>query len=159
MNADNLNRWLTLVANLAVVAGIIFLALELRQNTIMQERQMEFDRITSMNAPYYSSPELARALIKTKEVDGLEPSVAEFVDRYDFTPEEAVVYSRYILDGWYKRNAHFTFFGPSENLERRLRGLMKYPDVRIVFELNEDSELTPEFVAYVKSIVADSQYE
>lgn len=32
MDADGLNKWLTLVANISVVAGIIFLALEVRQN-------------------------------------------------------------------------------------------------------------------------------
>ena len=39
MDTDRLNRWLTLVANLAVVAGIIFLALELRQNNDLLEAQ------------------------------------------------------------------------------------------------------------------------
>ena len=33
MDADRANRWLTLVANISVVAGIIFLAIEVRQNT------------------------------------------------------------------------------------------------------------------------------
>ena len=33
MNLDNLNKWLTLVANLGVLAGIFFLAYEIRQNT------------------------------------------------------------------------------------------------------------------------------
>ena len=33
MNADSMNRWLTLGANLGVVAGLVFLAVELNQNT------------------------------------------------------------------------------------------------------------------------------
>jgi len=33
MKLDKLNRWLTLTANVSVVAGIIFLALEVRQNS------------------------------------------------------------------------------------------------------------------------------
>ena len=32
LDADRLNRWLTLVDNIAVVSGIIFLAVEIRQN-------------------------------------------------------------------------------------------------------------------------------
>ena len=37
MDTDRLNRWLTLIANLAVVAGIIFLGLKLRQdNELLQ---------------------------------------------------------------------------------------------------------------------------
>ena len=48
MNLDNLNKWLTLVANLGVVVGIFFLAIEIRQNqqTIEQTQaliQRDFD--------------------------------------------------------------------------------------------------------------------
>ena len=32
MKIDNANRWITLVANVGVIAGIIFLAFEIRQN-------------------------------------------------------------------------------------------------------------------------------
>lgn len=39
MDADRLNKWLTLIANLGVIAGIIFLAMELRQNTEMMRAQ------------------------------------------------------------------------------------------------------------------------
>ena len=34
MNLDSTNRWLTLAANIGVLAGIIFLAFELQQNTV-----------------------------------------------------------------------------------------------------------------------------
>jgi hypothetical protein len=34
MDGDKLNRWLTLLANIAVVAGIVFLGLEINQNNI-----------------------------------------------------------------------------------------------------------------------------
>lgn len=33
MNTDSLNKWLTLAANLGVIAGIAFLAIEISQNT------------------------------------------------------------------------------------------------------------------------------
>ena len=32
MNSEKINEWLTLIANLAVVGGIVFLAIEIRQN-------------------------------------------------------------------------------------------------------------------------------
>lgn len=41
MNLDSLNKWLTLLANLGVVAGIIFLAIEIRQNQISLDRNSE----------------------------------------------------------------------------------------------------------------------
>jgi hypothetical protein len=39
MDSDGLNKWLTLAANIGVIAGIVFLALELRQNTEMMRAQ------------------------------------------------------------------------------------------------------------------------
>lgn len=44
MNVDRLNRWLTLVANIGVIAGIVFLAIELRQNNELLEAQSRADR-------------------------------------------------------------------------------------------------------------------
>jgi len=39
MQLDDLNKWLTLAANVGVLAGIIFLAIELQQNTNMMQAQ------------------------------------------------------------------------------------------------------------------------
>ena len=39
MEIQKLNQWLTLVANLGVIAGIVFLAVELRQNNEMMRAQ------------------------------------------------------------------------------------------------------------------------
>ncbi len=44
MKSSQINEWLTLIANLAVVAGIIFLAIEVSQNTAMIEAQMSQGR-------------------------------------------------------------------------------------------------------------------
>ncbi len=37
MNLDSLNKWLSLLANLGVLAGIIFLAVEIQQNTAVSQ--------------------------------------------------------------------------------------------------------------------------
>ena len=39
IESDQLNRWLSLAANLGVIAGIVFLVVELRQNTDMMRAQ------------------------------------------------------------------------------------------------------------------------
>jgi len=39
MNMDKVNQWLSLLGNLGVVAGIIFLAIELQNNTRATEAQ------------------------------------------------------------------------------------------------------------------------
>ena len=45
MNIDKLNQWLTLLANIGVLAGIVFLALELQQNSQLMQAQTR-DSIT-----------------------------------------------------------------------------------------------------------------
>lgn len=44
---DRLNRWLTLGANFGVLAGIVFLAVEIRQNSELARMQMSDDRVTT----------------------------------------------------------------------------------------------------------------
>jgi len=44
-NKEELDRWLSLLANVGVIAGIVFLAIEIRQNTEMVESQTR-DSIT-----------------------------------------------------------------------------------------------------------------
>ena len=39
MNTEALNRWLSRTANIGVIAGIVFLAVEIRQNTDMMRAQ------------------------------------------------------------------------------------------------------------------------
>lgn len=62
---SNLNERLTLVANIAVVLGIMFLALEMRQNTNMMRAQIR-DSITEKQMSYLelvaATPHLAEAM-------------------------------------------------------------------------------------------------
>jgi hypothetical protein len=68
---SKLERWLTLVANLSVVAGIVFLAAEMRQNTAAIQAQTR-DGITAKQMEYLSwratSPELATVLHKVDSI-------------------------------------------------------------------------------------------
>ena len=45
MNLRASNRWLTLFANVGVIAGIIFLGIELRQNNELLEAEARFNRM------------------------------------------------------------------------------------------------------------------
>ena len=44
MDEDKVNKWLTLGANIGVLIGIIFLAVEIRQNTEMTRAQITQSR-------------------------------------------------------------------------------------------------------------------
>jgi hypothetical protein len=70
---EKLNERLTLVANLSVVVGIVFLAVELRQNTNMMRAQIR-DSVTEKQMEYYgwvaTNPETADVLARGR-VGGL----------------------------------------------------------------------------------------
>ena len=82
MDTDRMNRWLTLVANIAVVAGIIFLAVEIRQNTesIDESRrlasanayQARAFHFSSMNLAAASAPEMVDAIVAFRTAGGLD---------------------------------------------------------------------------------------
>ena len=65
---SKLNERLTLIANLSVVAGVIFLATEMRQNTRAIQAQTR-DAVTEKQMEYLgwlaTSPELAAALVQS----------------------------------------------------------------------------------------------
>ena len=42
MNVDAANRWITLVANVGVIAGIVFLAFQIRQNNELLSVQASY---------------------------------------------------------------------------------------------------------------------
>jgi hypothetical protein len=49
VDSDGLNKWLTLVANVAVVVGIIFLIVEINQNTAAIEQNATWMRLESLD--------------------------------------------------------------------------------------------------------------
>ncbi len=74
MDSDRLNKWLTLGANLGVLVGIIFLAVELRQNNenlATEVRATHFFGITDTWRMVAENPELAAAISKDFEKEEL----------------------------------------------------------------------------------------
>jgi hypothetical protein len=89
MNGERLNRWLTLAANVGVLVGIVFLALEIRQNSDHLALQLEFavptQKIFEINRDLMD-PSIAKILVKAIET----PAELAF--------EEGLVASAFILN-------------------------------------------------------------
>jgi hypothetical protein len=80
VDSDRLNRWLTLLANTGVLIGIIFLAVELRQNNenlAAQQRAIHFTTISDGWTKVAENPQLS-ALI-AKDFAGEELSTPELI--------------------------------------------------------------------------------
>jgi hypothetical protein len=78
MNTEALNRWLTLSANIGVVAGLIFLAIEINQNTRATIAAAS-EEVTNQSLDYFAlgmdNEVIARALYKKssdEELSGFE---------------------------------------------------------------------------------------
>ena len=82
MEADKLNRWLTLGANVGVIAGIIILAVEIRQNTdsLDESRRLAAANAYQARATTSSSnvlanahsPEMVRAIVAFRAAGGID---------------------------------------------------------------------------------------
>ena len=77
MNLDSLNKWLMLAANLGVIAGIIFLAIEINQNSLSTQAQTrtQLTVIANQMIEFISKPEYVEA--RTKQLTGEELSEYE----------------------------------------------------------------------------------
>ncbi len=85
MDADKINRWLTLGANIGVLAGIIFLALEIQQNSELmrvQINQARADAAMVSNEHSFNSDYLPAILVKIKE--GKELTAEEWIRYVDY---------------------------------------------------------------------------
>ena len=72
MNLDNLNKWLMLAANLGVIAGILFLAYEVRQNSdalISASRQGLLEADLAILDNYYDYPEVYGLATNSDDMD------------------------------------------------------------------------------------------
>jgi len=94
MNSDRLNRWLTLVANIGVVTGLVLLIVELNQNSALvraQIHQARSDNYVSMSVDMADSEFLMPAFLKFSEAGGWKnPSALDSLD-----PLEAARIRRY----------------------------------------------------------------
>ena len=86
MDSDRLNRWLTLLANLGVIAGIVVLVIEIQQaNRIaIASKEIEVSNsFASINESIYSDPILAELLVKlTAHNPTLTPAEEEQISSF-----------------------------------------------------------------------------
>jgi len=75
MDSDHLNRWLSVGANVGVLAGIVFLALELQQNNQLLAEESRFGQVQGrieFNRDVALNPEYASLYYKTSDPAEIE---------------------------------------------------------------------------------------
>jgi len=82
MDSDKLNKWLSLVANVGVIAGIVFLAIEIRQNSDVvraQTRAQLTEQVMDLFSVNMNDQEYASVLMRGNNVEELSP-----VEQYQY---------------------------------------------------------------------------
>ncbi len=153
MDRDKLNKWLTLTANLAVVAGIVFLAFELRQNNELLKAEIRTIRHNVRAADYLLPVEheqYANALIKKRHGDPL-------------TEYERLILNRTIATTLYNYQYVFTEYRlgrieesslPLDEWRAELDGEISsdpgyWPDLREYWERRKNLDYDPAFVKWM----------
>ena len=153
MDKDNLNKWLTLTANLAVVAGIVFLAFELKQNNELLETEIRTIRHNVRAADFLLPLEhrpYANALIKKRRGEPL----SEY---------ESLILNRGIATTLYNYQYVFTEYSFGRIAESTIpisqwrtdfdgdvsSSLEYWPDLREYWEARKNLDYDPEFVKWM----------
>lgn len=85
MKFDEINKWFTLTANIGVIAGIVFLGYELRQNNENLEAQARYtikENRAAMNSQIAHDPAFATILVKARTGSDLSPSEQTQLDSF-----------------------------------------------------------------------------
>jgi hypothetical protein len=149
LSFDKANRWLTLTANFAVIAGIVFLAVELRQNTKQLELQSYQSWVTAnieMNIAI-ADPELS-AIVSLGHSNSA-----------NLTSETYIAYAMFHMSMLQMaQSTHYLYLEGSLDKELweaemdRAAGILAIPGVRQWWNAGGRTQLTPSFVAYLESI-------
>lgn len=152
MKLKNFTRWVEITANLAVVISVIFLSLEIRNNTKTIESQSIIDRSQRVNQSFTNSQLIPSILAKIKAVDGSEPMEVNFMNHYNLTYEEAAIWARYLAEIFAGLEAEFLRDGQSQDLQERIQLYFIFPDCILFWDSGHAQVQNEEFVEYVDGV-------
>ena len=145
---DNINKWLTLAANIGVVFGLVFLGFEVRQNAEATRLEMiQTNRLTRI--------EEFRA---RRDSPSLAPIIVKLNNGVDLSEEEEIRYSNHIALRW--AIEYFEWIQRDLNIgseyiqaNNAIRGLINNPRGLQIWEIT--GQIYPErFVRYVEEIIS-----
>lgn len=99
MNRDSANWWLTLLANLGVLGGLVFVGLEIQQNTSQLRADASHSMtalVNELNSAVYGDPTLAELLLRGEaDLEALGPVERKRFYSFQFSRLNA---AEYVLD-------------------------------------------------------------
>ena len=152
MNADNVNKWLTLSANVGVVIGLVLLIVEIGQNTEMmraQINQSRTDTAISEQQAVFNSDHVPAVFAKIRREEKL-------------SDEEMIRYTAYFRA--HNRNQDNNLWQYSQgylgdNIPNSIRGAARAVigghELGITTWDSQKYSYTGEYVAFVEEAIAD----
>ncbi len=160
MNADNVNKWLTLSANIGVVIGLILLLVELDQNSDLvraQIHQARSDVHIANRLEHAESEFLLPAIVKFEAAGGFDDLSA--IDQ--LTPIEAARVKEYFA-AWHQDYDNLLFQYQQGYLDEEFYRYRVVPTIRFMapwwekLKLFEGEHRRPSFNAEIERILSDS---
>ena len=153
MKIERVSHWVEILANLGVIVTLVLLMLQVRDNTRALEGQAIVQRGQAFTEPFLSESTAPAVIAKIKAVDGSEPVVDAYMERYGLTYAEGAVWLRHTFSIWTSLEAEYAVLGESEDLSQRIRILLPFPEQEIWFEHGGPEFLsTPGFKAYIERL-------
>lgn len=146
--------WLEVATGVAVLLGLLLVVLEIRVNTHAVNRQAAVERVSSLTEPFLYSEVLRSADEKVRAVDGLNRTASRFQEHYEMTHEEALAWSRHLMQLWGIVQADY-YHGETEGALELATNLLVNPDNRLYVE--NWPFFRAEFQAEVDRILAASR--
>jgi hypothetical protein len=153
MNLEKIGHWMTIVTNIGVLLGVVFLVVEINQNTEALKAQDEYANLDQWTGFFMATPqstELARVIVKGDA-------------RYEsLSPEEQLQYNGYYgsflaiaEQSWYSIQAGRYYYGLPEH-GRLVAFTLSSPGAHEYWAANK-ALFTPPFVAWVDGLLEDDQ--
>jgi hypothetical protein len=151
MKMDKLNKWLTLTANIGVLAGIVFLAIEINQNTESNQAQTRSD--VASNHVWLWEMMLdngIQELFDQASTNDIEPGSPDYRTFRSYSRTLFVVWE----NEWYQYTRGLYDDDSFRAQRERWRDVFSYPLVREVWKDTTQMH-TESFVTEINSIIRE----
>ena len=142
MKLSSMNEWLTLTANLGVIAGIVFLALEIQQNNALMASEARYNRFEASNI-------LPQLLLESSGLDLLEV-VGKPIEELSPVEVNAIgLYGNMMFN-----SVEWTFreLPPSELPIERWRRIINQERYRNVWAIRK-TEYEADFIQFMETVI------
>ena len=153
MRLERAVHWAEILGQVGVIVTLVILILQIRDNTRVLKSQAIMQREAPLTEHFLGESPLPSILAKIKAVDGPEPTVQPFIERYGLSLEESVAWTRHVQSVWNAMAAEYAILGESEMLAQRINGLLGAADHLLWLETGGARRLgDPDFAAYVNEV-------